>query len=74
DAWWRHWSRWCWPQRNGAALRDGTVLCAPHKSCPQATMQALASGVAALGMPRLWCEQAMPECGPTGHSASSGSV
>ncbi|KAJ1158486.1 hypothetical protein NDU88_011174 [Pleurodeles waltl] len=53
------------------------VLSGPHKRCPQATVQAAASMtavVASLGIPRLWCEQAMPECGPTGHGASSGSV
>ncbi|KAJ1173495.1 hypothetical protein NDU88_005327 [Pleurodeles waltl] len=53
------------------------VLCVPHKWCPQAMVQAAApvsAGAVALGMPKLRCEQAMTECGPTCHGLSSGSV
>ncbi|KAJ1086449.1 hypothetical protein NDU88_006567 [Pleurodeles waltl] len=46
-------------------MQDGTVLRDPHERCPQATVQAVAlvsAEVLSSGMPRLRCEQAMPEC------------
>ncbi|KAJ1165232.1 hypothetical protein NDU88_005660 [Pleurodeles waltl] len=50
----------------GPGLWCGTVLRVPYERRPQATVQTealVSAGVAAAGMPRLWCEQAMPDCG-----------